>query len=459
MAVLDLGDFAGAATAEPAAEAATKLAGLARFWLSDQAKAALGDHHLFGPYSRLRPNVPTERGACWIVCVNHDERTHGLLRRAMLVPLLWRENCQHDRRLPKQVQDVADEVLCHVRDQSDSPMSLYGLQLYDASGVAAPDLSGLTRRQLDPSSGWVSLAAGLLVAAVGGQPNAEVWATGSWSAEGVGNVDHKGLLAKLHLALQHHVRQFFVPEEQGQEARQYLQSQGTNVQVGVLRQGTAVVREALGDYTATLLVRPAKDAQRHEKCTYHDCLHRLWPEASGRYYEEDLVPEIITMCRDQAAWGDEPPTHLVTIASASGEATLLTAEVVSPEKILVLYTHDDDGRKFAKSVRDLLTDASRRWSVMEKPVCYGQPMIVEMEEAVREFVQGVPPQRVAFDMTPGKFLMKLALLDHVAGPESILLHLDHDYDAKMRMARPFSQRVLTWKRGHAWQFPKASKPP
>ena len=92
---------------------------------------------------------------------------------------------------------------------------------------------------------------------------------------------------------------------------------------------------------------------------------------------------------------------------------------------------------------------------MERPVCYGEPMIVQMKETVGEFIQGVPPQRVAFDMTPGKFLMKLALLDHVVGPENTLLHLDHDYDAKMRMARPFSQRVLTWRPGQPWQFPAA----
>lgn len=444
-----------------AGDAAHALGALAPFWLnSDACELMSRDPAIGGPQWRLPPSLPAYRGGCWVMLVNKVVATQAILRQAMLLPLRWERDAEHDPRLPPTVRQVADEAIQAARSLKDYAQladSSWGLRPAELPGYRFPDLAGLSSAQLDASSGWAPIAGSLIMAALERpeatqcQPHSGVWATGCWDAAGIARVG--GLQEKVDLAIAHGAAQLFVPEHQFADAIRHVRSRNAPLRIGKLREGRPNVLEALGQYLVAHVVRPPSDANRNDKRRYHRLVHRFDREASETYYQDELVPLITRDCRSQATWGEERPTHLITIASGRAEAVRLAIEIVAPKHCLVLHTNDGEGEKMRANVARCL--ASSPWSdkVQHCEFDYGNAMFDQLNAAITEFTAGVAPQRVAYDMTPGKFLIKVELL-RIADSHSPLLHLDHKWDTAIDRAQPFSQQLIVWRRGEQFRFPQ-----
>ncbi|MER3417395.1 MAG: hypothetical protein C4297_14470 [Gemmataceae bacterium] len=401
---------------------------LAYWWLSDDF---LEYAFRLGYERRNAPELPIEHGGCWIVLVQ-SQRRFAALRDSFLLPLCWCRGEAHSVGLPDPLRQLAEDVL-----RVTGVTQRWGLQLSRAAGLAGMDI-----RMLDMpvsfDSGWVSLAAGLLLAMNDEQPDPKVWATGAWK-RGIAPVDH--LDAKIRLAERYGVKYFFVPSEQ----MDHVAARHT-VQVRGLQMGVADVRQALEWYLVELGLPPPVptpgDEQAFARCVAY-YLRRPRPDPhTTQFYRSHLVPCIVERLRaqvqhDYAGWS---PTHLVTIVSDNPEVSSITAQALAVEQCLLLYDRKmPQGKERLAYLRQSLDAAGVRWHVAE--FVNDEQMQAHIQPAVTRFVQDVVPNRVAFDMTPGTKFMTLSLAE-LAPPGTWKVYIWHE----LTSGRPYpgSERLHRW---------------
>lgn len=142
---------------------------LSRAAQNDAIPPAYRDHW------RERPQLPATHGACWVIFAADRPFPLPSMRPAFVLPLRWQQGQEHSPRLPKALTQLGETVVRACAEHVGNDGRHWGLQPAEILGEL--DLSEMP---MECRSGWASLAAGLLVAAQGGTPDPEVWATAGW---------------------------------------------------------------------------------------------------------------------------------------------------------------------------------------------------------------------------------------------------------------------------------------
>jgi len=294
-------------------EVAARLKNLAVWWLRpellQQAAAharKLGLEDVAQQWQRT-PQLPTDRGACWITVVNRYPDQLGLLRPAYALPLRWAKQQDHDARLPAGLLALADQVRGELKRLGEVNEA-WGLLPSRDSLLSGLHLSTLEGRW---DSAFAPLAAGLLLATWEGRPDPNLWASGAWdSKQGIQAVE--GLEAKLNLAQDYQLRVFFVPQPQAEALRDWAKKQGVKVEVRGLRSNVTDVREALGEYLERLDLPIGRGPHLKTKRAEH--FQRIQDSETGQqFYRKHLLPDVLKGLRPQV------PDEL-----ASGRKKLIT---------------------------------------------------------------------------------------------------------------------------------------
>jgi hypothetical protein len=427
---------------------------LASWWLpSDILSVATQQTRCRWP----EPRLEADHGACWIVLAN----TGGwpLLRNAIVLPLAWQRDTEHSRDLPEGLRVLADEV----RDGLERPD--WGLHWHETIQPSAAALQGLFA-EMGFASGWAPLAAGLIIAAEGGQPDPHVWATGIWNRRGIQSVSH--LEEKLGLASDHGAVEFFVPESNRAEAESIIRERGLpQPRIGILKAGTPERRTALCNYLVRLKAQPeppqnADDRAGFDRCVRHHLGQPREEERTTQFYWSHLLPTIIERCRRQvqSQWKDWHPTYLVTIVSASPELVPITALALGVQQCVLLYTRDLDSNgektqsslatedELPRSVRSVVSMLSQN-DIVSIPIPFvdNDAMQKQFETKLGGILGSVARDQLVIDITPGTKLMTLTL-ERAAPPESWLVYVRNDtLSAKDRRPKPGTERMVRWRAG------------
>ena len=392
---------------------------------------------------RQAPRLPATHGACWVPFATESRIPLPLLRPAFVLPLRWSEEQAHSPRLPQALQPLAVEVAASFPGNRRIDGCGWGLQLTDDLGDV--DLSDMP---VDCHSGWAALAAGLLVAAEGGTPDPQVWATGSWgNRRGILPVD--GLKQKLELAAEFGARAFFVPSVQAEEAAQLA----SGLEIGQLQMSEPEPSRALAELALCLETAPPPPRNPDDLAAVERCVDYYSKRPRGRpgttqFYWSHLLPTITQRCRSQvrSEYGDCRPTHIVTIVSGSPELVLLAVRALDVKHCLLLYTPDPDARRDQTGamlmVKELLEADGRH--CLPQPFQDGPVLQQEIPTAVRHFAAGRPPESLVLDLTPGNKWMTWAA-DRAMPAGSWRLYVRNDtLSAPDRRVRPGSERLVCW---------------
>jgi hypothetical protein len=459
-------------TPERARDVEDEMGWLGRWWLEPEVlrRAATGRGYpeRAKDYAR-HPELPTGRGACWVLFANEDAGELKLLRKAFLLPLRWAPGERHDPRLPKPLLDRADRVLGAVLrgTAAGTAGASWGLR-FGVEKEPAPDLSGL---DFLPPSAWAALAAGLLLALDEAGPNPRVWATGAWAEPGGGIVRIDFLKPKLRLGMACGAEAVFVPESQVEEAATAVQQIAAELEadpeglrllheeaprsapkvgvprpeIGRLREGTARPRAALDEYLARLFQRPLlTDPPATRRAWYRLLVERGDAAAARSWFVDALLLEIASECRRHLVGqcGDGLPTDLVTIASDSWELVPLMVEIVRPRRCLALYTDNkvEERDRALQATRRLLDERRGGCDLIPREFKEKGDLFEPFAEEVRKFAAGGEPGALALDLTPGTKEMSLALQFAAAQPQNRLLYIRHQRQGSLVV--PGSQRLL-----------------
>lgn len=407
-------------------------------------------------WARPLPALPRVRGSCWIVFVYDGPRKYPLLRDALLLPLRWvphatRSQPGHSSRLPANLHTMANEVIGAVSDPRDHERR-WTLELAEMPSLQRFDFRQLS---LGLDSGWASLTSGLLVAIHGGRVQPEIWVSAAWKAEALAPVG--GLEEKIALAEAWGAEQFFVAPGQEVEANRIVQRKGWTLRVHRLgpRTNDASPRHepkaetALKPLTEAFEIRPTRDDPLEARSDWY--LSYAETSEANDYYDDYLIDEIATRCRDVLEKQEGPDAlagaRLVTILSTSRVA-LLGAMIVRPEACLVLYT-DDDPQLDRVQIRQMKGRFERKLQGAVVPFARFRkkdPLKEKLLELVTEFTDRYPRGPLIFDVNSGTSRMKFHLVS-LAPHGSRLLLIDHDFSAKRGRVIPSTETCELLPRG------------
>lgn len=409
------------------------LGGLVPLWLTSEAVRHIQEEI---EYQFPAPQLPQDRGSCWIVMAVPDAQNYPLLKPAFLIVLQWRRMDQPDNRLPGGLRSLADRVRTDLAIAfSHNEYLHWNLYLHPhfATTDQTPDFSGLDKR-LSFESGWLALAGGLYLAVNDGQPDEHVWVSARWDREnGIQRVGH--LPEKLALAREYGVRQFFLPSEHQNEVPAEYSDM-----VRPLVQGNNKLRVVLDAYLSTLDVRPACFAS--DEASFQRCAnwYMRQPLEHLEYYCQYLLPYIAKRLRAELLkeHPDLNPEVLVTVASPSWNLVPLVVRFLGVRRCVVLHTQEMSS--LLEKIKTALQDSGA-------PVELCSFRFQESTEAedLRSLTvwNEYPPDKIAVDFTPGK--KKMALDLYRAAPVGIWC-LYIDTKQKERRPIPGTEKIMCWRR-------------
>lgn len=415
---------------------------LSRWLLRPEVLRRVAEHDQMRGYGKAegywlaRPELPGGQGLCWVVFTQQD---FPLLRPAFVLPFQWRQGQPHSKYLPPAMVEQAEDVLRAAGLQG------FGLDGSSEAGIKGCDLSRL--EQVECRSAWVPLFGGLVVGAEGGLPDRGVWASGEWSpTDGVQRIGE--LKAKLEVAWEWGAKQFFLPTSQREEAEQWVAWRGANLAIGVLAERKPDgkqydARSALREYLADFGAPPDPAAPREARKQYY--LRQTSDERRRAYYRRCLLDDVAADCRRRLdSEGCLPhPTHMVTILSTSPELVELGVQVFKPSRVLVLYTAET--KEYLSAVRSTIKDRMPECEVVPRQFEVGENMVSQMRTAIEDFISGVEPGQIVYDLLPGTKEMTLALAIELSQPGVWLYYLRHKRQGLVPV--PFEQTPILRKAG------------
>ena len=416
-----------------ASEAALRLGPLARWWLRPEVLETAAEADVPDPIRASwlrRPALHLGSGSCWILVAKPYRRELPLLRPAFILPVIWRREASAYGVLPDALERMARGVR---RDMVETGLvdadAADGLRLAmpNHEGLGRIDLSGLEGVTWD--SAWLPLAGGLVMAAEGGRPRADVFATGALRDGAIRAVE--SIEAKLAVAEEWGARTLFAPEE----GLERLGDPGSLEVAGVTSDGRPV-REVLRPYLEALEVPPPASAPRPSRARHY---LRTADEGRARaYFTETCLPEIAGECAEALARRlERPPDALVTIASDSPDLVLLATAALRPRRCLILHTPDRHSDGIRAMEGGELAGCSLELAVFET----GPAMRDQLRDAVERFRWRAGGGPLAIDVTPGRKDMSVALALTAARPDDAVLYFPHRMDRPTRRPIPFTQSV------------------
>jgi hypothetical protein len=382
------------------------------------------------------PSPGEGRGDCTVVFVKIDDGNWRwrALRPAVALPLTWKENSPSSNRLPKGLAEVADSVLKSIGDRI--PRHSWGLHLSSRGRLDDCDLSGVSFRS---ESAWAPLAAGLWAAAHGGVPRSDVWGTGAWDAEqGVQNVC--GIPQKLELMCEFGARVVYLPAQNRQDADRWKKAAGAEVNIGELPNATLDIPKVLEDYVEELETPPDCSAEQQKRVNWYEKVKDR--KRADRYYDENLLPDLILRLREQAKVNPllQGISHLITVFNPSNPNLFrLVLEPLRPQHCLMFRSPESTKADTTEVERvAVLLGCKLRFQDLSI-----QPdRLDECRKALDGFVAEISPGQLAVDLTAGKKLMSVTLAQ-AAPCDSRLLYLETECGSNNK-PRPFSEKFWCW---------------
>lgn len=414
---------------------AADLGGLARWVLKPEvlAQAAMAwtgpPHRNFAQaeWLRQRPQLPRATGSCWVVFVA-DQRQYPLLREAFVVPWRWmkRDSSEPNEAwgddVPSPMGRVGRGVLqtMHAFKSTGTRSSPtdWVLRLAVDNDPGRYDLRGLTGLQAE--SGWVSLAAGWLIATRGGIVDTSVWASAAWGEDGLKPVE--GLAAKLRVAHEWGAGTLAVAATQvDREGAVAEQARALGIYLEPLPAFTPNPLRSLRPLMNLLAVRPTapegqlsadersaffQDATAYAYLLRNDLSQ---PEQSRAFYREVPLPVIVRECRAQVQRQASELLSsrgiLLTVYSGSPELIELAGHLFRPRECMILYTEQSNVTAEDRDrVESLLDNCKVHWQRINRDLRPGH-----LPAEVTAFVDSRGPLPCVVDLTPGTKLMTLAL--------------------------------------------------
>jgi hypothetical protein len=397
-------------------------------------------------YSFPDPQLPQDRGACWIILVMLHPQAYPLLRPAFLLPLQWRQESPHDGALPKPLCQLADEVRTAMH-HAFPKLSCLEWHLFLHSNFQKPknnSVLAILGEQFRFCSGWVALAGGLYLACNQGEPDGHVWVSACWDMQrGIQRIEH--LKEKLQLAQTYKVRRLYLPQEQIEEAP----PPEPPLKIEPLRQGTNRLDEALGDYLAALDVLPPVPAPDDEK-GFERC--QKWylrqPTDQPDFYCTHLLPTILKRCQRQRIeeCPDCQPEILLTILSDSWVLIPLTLGVFPVRECFILHT--EQMHKHLAPIQETIQQMSQQALLPTSMPILRHVVFQEKHDLLTQFRSLVPwnrypPEKILIDVTPGKKLMSF-MLSRAAPARSWHIYINHE--TQNRKPVPGTEKLYCWRR-------------
>jgi hypothetical protein len=394
-------DFAGRISA-----ADDIFSGLAPWVLSAGARAKAG---------LSAPSIPDARGSVVALCVWTGEMKgpveQKVLAPAFALPLLWVERKSDSPRLPEGFAAVADGVrqALEIHD--------WGLDL--AEDLDGLDLSGFA---FDSASAWASLAAGLYLAANGGTPRTDVFATGVWNGKGVESVD--GIEYKIEAVLDLVAEKkptLFVPSANYDQADKHAAERADIV---AFPPGESIAYKSLREGLLVMLaVPPATTDSLEARCAYANQDFLMAAFAKRReYYRGNLVLDLAARIAEKRK-GEPRVDRLVLGLSLSWELAVLLIAAIRPRQALLLCTVESNNHIAA--VKDKLTHDC----TIEPPVLLTRD---GEEKACEEVAKWLSPlgsdccrPTTAVEITSGTKEMTTVLVIAAQRAKAQLLYLSH----------------------------------
>ncbi len=383
------------------------------------------------------PQLPTDRGACWIALVNKYPNELGLLRESYALPLRWRQESEHDRRLPAGLLDLADQVRTHIEGigEVSGTWTLHAASDSLLEGLDLCDLEG----QWD--SAWVSLAVGLLLAAWEGTPDPTIWASAAWdSRQGIKNVD--GLEAKLVLASELGAKVFCVPEQQADNLRSVANENG--VEIVPLPNGVTDFFQVSIEYLERL-DQPIGPGP-HLKQKRAEYFTRIQDNNIAlRFYRRYVLPDVAEDLRRQLPRDlDLRHKKLIMIVSKSFDLIKLAILLIEPSQCLVLYNRELEGG--VHDIKQMILQESPECEVKEYLFQKNnrEDLLAELRDVIGAFASNSDPRDLVFDCTAGTKLMSLCLYD-AAPLGSYVICVSSEFDQQRRRPKPGTERLDVWR--------------
>lgn len=425
-----------------------ELGELAGYWLNDETLAAANLSRI------VRPALPREIGCCWPVFGVRDSNFLQFLLPAYVLPLQWQATATHDRRLPKAVHDIADQVLSTKELILTGKFSIH----FTRPEKCWPDLSDLGYSDVNASSAFASLAAGLSSLQQATPPNPRVWASAVWDGE-FNPVDL--LSEKLAAARRWGANIFYVPESQADAH----QCEAQDVEIRTLKsQAKASPHESLADFFADSYLEP--DSDDWETCRrYHAAVRLLNRDKADDFYNRRFFQLIVKRLRHNIWVSPSVPkplniTHLVTIATQQTEPVKTLVATLGVTDLLVLYTNGPsdlkkNAEKICQECKSVIPNLrAKPASFLYNPESSDFPrdFMHELKNRVAAFVAGVPANNTAFDIDRGLTLHKVALMQQIVQPVDKLLSLYHEMSDRNLVAHG-TERILAFQRDESWELP------
>lgn len=334
MSAIDWSIFQRKATTASCRTATSSLGGLSLWWMTRESLQIVSERD--GKYWIQSPELPRGPGACWVLITNKDQSTHDLLKPAFLIPLIWCKRESHDERLPQAVKEIADDVFAEFKQFEPCLSREWSLHLSVAGTVPdRPDLSCINVSKQDLSSGWTSLASGLVSAHEGKSPLPHVWSTGAWNRE-LGVTSVGGLEEKLRLCSEYAKERevscdespvLFVPRTNLDEACEIKRKNRYPIDLAYFQETNLNPYEALGDYFSRHEIRQPKSDSRRLKSIASPASRPFTLKGLGDYTEadcehfigrEEIVEQLVSAVMEQ-------PVTALTGESGAGKSSLLQA--------------------------------------------------------------------------------------------------------------------------------------
>jgi uncharacterized protein YjiS (DUF1127 family) len=361
-----------------------------------------------------RPTLPKNTDGLMLpLLVVTDEELKDLgLAPGFMLPLRWEKRGGHDRRLPTSLHQVADRVLRVVGASLGRELE-HRLELPKWIAV---DLSELS---VTWESAWTTLAAGLFVAASGGENDLRVFGTATYNEDtrGVGAVE--GIKEKL-AAIERidwgsgpKEVVVFVAEKDKADAERHAAEWMKIESYPVCHERGSIwdIRDTLEPHLDRLQVAP-KDADKFIEWVNSATLSQ--PERAKRYQRPDVVARLAELLRQRGA--DKLGAVEVLLVSAGAnhfnQAALLSL-ALKPTRIIIAC--QGDSRGCADDFKNWLRNQDEAWS--ERVEICEVPKINRVDDmkAWREKVRGIralvqrSQGQVVVDVTGGLRSMMWAL--------------------------------------------------
>jgi len=351
------------------------------------------------------PPMPhCEPGSAIALLVWEPAIAGGSLGRAFALPLRWRRGDDGDPGLPESLRETGRSI--------QRRLGLSGWCLRRASELASVDLS---RLHLACDSAEAPLAAALVVAAEGGEPEPLVFGTGVLSDGHVDVVDE--LQAKVELVGRLAAGReawLFVPRAHFAEAEAAAAPAVKVAAYAPMREGD--LRAALAPHLARLEAPPPESAPLEVRLAYANRRY-LAPEQRYRYYSMALARDI---ARRATPPGRAPVDRLATSLSLSWELTHCILHLVRPREALLLWS--DDTHRHLEQITAMRPPETR---ILPHASAF-RPDDARLvgDDVARWLAESDAP---AVDITPGQRLMSLALEYAARLAEARVFYLIHEW--------------------------------